>query len=1095
MKPLCLVWKPAVLFLFVLTVSVLIPTGVQAQQLVGSIIGTVTDPSHAPIVGAKVEARNVATQVTRTVTTNGSGDFEAASLMPGFYNVTVQAEGFTTKVIDNVSLAFGARLRVDVELVVGQVTTRVNVMAISEPMETDTARINEDLTTKKVLDLPYNQADSRDYLSRLIPGTAPAESGVFSGVGLDNVGIGTSVDGIEDTNTNNGLGTSLNSLDAVESVSYNEVNQTAEVPFPSTLSMVSKSGGPQFHGSAFEYMGKPDWNARNFFASTAPTGPMSHRFGGTFSGPIIKDRLFFFVDIQYQRSVVPNQIRQVVPTDKVRGGDLSGLTQAHNPFTGANYAGNIVPVNPTSTKILNFYYPEPNLPIDQNFGYYNATYNATSLIQNYNFRVDYRLTDKQNMTVRYQKQYSHTTNGNNPVNLNWGTTNSLGPRYQVSVSHTYAISTRLLNDFRGSFDTAPGHSTSQLKGADIVNNTLGLLGYPSGVISNDIPAIPSFSITNLGQFGSPRLNFRWDTFGNIIDTMTVIRGKHTFKGGIYIRPLKKTQPAVGNNLQLLYGSANFTSKFTGLAIADFLLGLPSTSTNYSRYDLLQTRANQWQWFAQDDIRVNSKLTLNLGVRWESSEMRWEASKGEVSAFDYNTGKVIIPGQAQFALLPPAVQASVPVEFASDAGLPPKTLANDHSFRWLPRVGLAYRPFGDTKTVVRIGYGLYKYEIATAPVGGAYSGQQAFTNSITGGVPLYQLPTMFPSSGGTATTIQPGSYSPGTVGSIINSNARRSYVQEWNVTLERMLTPNTSMRVSYIGSEQTHLPILINFNTPPPSTLPFAQSRRPYPFYADIISVEWIGNDSLNGLTATLERRFSKGLVFDLTYMLQHFIGDAYGSDGTLDGLTAGTIYQGWAGINRFCVSCDRGNIPWVPRNRLFGTLIWELPYGRGRMFGRNTSRRVDAVLGGWQLSGITVISSGNFYWPYFSGPDPANTNQFLGYVNQVGDPHVSNQTLGQWFNPAAFALPASGTYGNVAPNTLVGPSRWDQDMGLYKDFHIGENKVIRVEGTFINVFNHPNFAVPNANISSPTTAGKITSTQNAEGGGGRTIQVGFHFHF
>jgi hypothetical protein len=1046
-------------------------------------------------VGAQVEVKNVATQVTRSVATNEAGYFEAASLMPGFYNVTVRAPGFASKVVENASLAFGARLRVDVHLAVGQVSTQINVLATAEPIEADTARINEGLSAKLALDLPYNSADSLLSLARFVPGTAPAESGVFSGVGLDNTGIGTNVDGVANTNSNNGLGTSMNSLDAVESVSYVEVNQSAELAFPSTLSLISKSGGPKFHGSLWEYMGKPDWNARNFFASTAPFGPMSHRFGGTLGGPIKKDRLFFFVDIQYQRNVSPGQIRLVVPTDKVRGGDLSGLAQARVPGSTTNYPGNVVPVSATSTKVLNFYYPKPTIPIDQNFGYYNATYNTTALQQNYNFRLDYRVTDKQNMTMRYQRQWSTTTDGSVPLNLAWGHTTSYGPHYQISASHTYVISPQFVNDFRGAFDTSPGHSTAPFMGADIVNSTLGLTGYPPNLVSNDIPAIPTFNITGLGTFSSPRLTFRWDTFGSLVDTVTVIRGKHTFKAGVYFRAIKKTQPAVGNNLQKLYGSASFTGKFSGNAIADFLLGIPATSTNYSRYDLLQTRANQWHWFAQDDIRLNAKLTLNVGVRWQSSEMRHEASKNELSGFDLRTGKVIIPTPVQFALLPPAVQASVPVEYADAAGLPPDTLANDHSLRWFPRVGLAYRPFGNTNTVIRTGYGIYKYEIATGPIGGAYSAEQTFTNSVTNGAPLYQFPAMFPSSGGTATSIAPGSYSPAPVGSLIDPDARRAYVQEWNATVARMMTPNTSLRVSYIGSKQTHLPILINFNTPRASTLPFTQSRRPYPFYSDIIQIQWMGDASLNGLTTTLSRRFSKGLVFDVTYMLQHFVGNAYGSDGTLDGLSAGTIHQGWAGLNPYDLSNDQGNIPWVPRNRFFATYVYELPYGRGRSFGRDIPRWLDALVGGWQVSGVTVVSSGTFFSPYFSGPDPANTNQFLGKVNAVSDWHVSKSTLQQWFNPAAFALPASGTYGTFVPNSMVGPSRWSQDAGIYKEVSLGEGKAIRVEGTFVNVFNHPNFANPNANLSQPSTFGKITATQNVEGGGGRTTQIGFRFRF
>lgn len=1069
-----------------LTLSMLViatPRGF-SQQFTGAILGTVADPSQSAVANAEVRVRNTATQVERTATTGSDGSFDIVSLLPGEYEVVVSAKGFQTKVVENVTLSFGARKRVDVSLALGDVSTRVNVSAASQTIETESPRINQTITDKKVLDMPYNQLSTLN-LGRYFPGTYAA-SGNFewTAAGMGNTQTNQTYDGITVNNTNGGLSGGFNfspSLDAVQEVSYTVMNQTAEGAFATTYAVTSKSGGPEYHGSLWWYLSNNAWNARNFFARTAPVGRANHRFGGTLGGPIRKNRTFFFADIQSEINRIVRQYNDLVPADKVRRGDLSGLAAIRDPFTSAPVPNNIIPASqiPAVTgRILDFYYQKPNVARDANFGFFNETVDRRTVLQSYSARIDHVITSKQNLAATVRAARYNDYNNLNPPNPAWGEIVRPGPAALVSASHNWTISPSLFNEARFGWNQFWDESSGDLKGADTVRQ-LGLTGYPSAL--PNVATVPALSITGIASFAAPRVPVRSDPVYNFSDSLSWVRGSHTFKAGFLVRRMGLDQQRP--EAQGLFGSAAFTGAWTGgsIGIADFLYGLPRTSTYLGRVDDLQRRITQAHWFVQDEYRVSRKLTLSMGLRFERNPESEEKFRNLTFLLDRPSGAIVVPGDEQLQAIAPTVRATIPFRLARDAGYDPDRLIGQNNKLWYPRIGLAYRPFGDTATVLRAGYGLYANDNSNlfSPIEGPYTNTQTFDNTVTTNGALFRLPAMFP-AGFATQPIAPGSLA-------ITSqerNRRTPYVQQWNLTLERQITQSTTARVSYLGTKANRLPFTYNLNQAPASTQPFDRLRTPYPLYRTISYPEFRANQVFHGMTAVLSRRFSQGLLFDFSYMWARDLSDAF-------------TYFGGNNQDRFDFRADRGNSPYTPRQRFTAQFIWQVPVGKGRMFGGQMHRGLDALVGGWQMSGFTAIQTGAFFTPTFSGRDTSNTLRFGGRADVVGDWKIpeGQRTIERWFNPDAFAIPANGRFGNAGPFSMEGPGRWSQDLGVYKEVELfGEGRMFRVEGTFINVFNHPNFATPVADITSPAR-GAITATNNLEGGGGRTVQVGLRYRF
>ncbi len=1050
-----------------------------AQLLNGAIVGSVRDPSGKTIAKARVELRNLSTQLARTASTDDDGSYEAAGLPPGGYRLQASASGFVTKVIDRVDLRYGSRLRVDIDMTIGEVAVQVSVTEDSMLLETETGRLNLTIPERKVLDLPYNQLGTLN-LGRYIPGTFPM-SGNFewSVAGLGNTQINQTFDGITVNNMNGGVGGGYYyspTLDAVQEVSYTVLNQSAENPFATTFAVVSKSGGPQMHGSAWWYLSNNEWNARNFFARTAPTGKLNHRFGGTLGGPIVRDRTFYFIDLQQEKNTLLRQYNLVVPTSKLRGGNFSGLAAVRDPLSNTPFAGAQIPLAriPESVRrTMDFYLPQPNVANNDNFGFYNQTVERSTRLQHYNFRVDHRFGDGNTLMVRLMRQLATDYNNLSAPVPAWGEIRRLNPTWMFGAGNTWVLSPRVVNEARLGWSFAPDESSGDLRGADVVQQ-LGLTGYSLAL--PNVATVPAVSITGLSAIGSPRVPIREDRIWHASDTVTWMSGRHTIKAGTLVRPMTLVQQLP--ELQAVFGTFTFTGTYSGQGMGDFLLGLPQTTTRTARSDDIKRKITQAHWFAQDDIRLNNRLTLNLGLRFEWNPEPIEKNNNLVYIFDPRTGSVVVPTEEQRKLVDPRLQAVVPVILARDAGFDETKIIGQQNWYWHPRAGLAWRPFGDTRTVFRGGYGIYATDNANlfSPLGGPYTVNETFDNTIGANGPLFQMPRVFPADGSR-------SIAPGTLSISTQQRGRRvPYSQQWNLSAERELARNLAARLTYQGSKNTNLGFNYNLNQPPASTAAFDQSRRPFPLYRNITLSEFRGNSVFHGITAALTKRFADGFSFDLAYSWSKDISDAF-------------TYFGGGNENRYDFRRDRGNTQYIPRQRFTAQYIWELPFGRGRKLGSDWSGPAQWIGGGWQISGFFAAQTGQYFTPTFSGPDTSNTQRFGGRADVVGEWEISNPGIQRWFNPSAFAIPANGRFGTVGPFTLVGPGRWVKDFGIYKEFALfGDRHRFRVEGTFINVFNHAAFAAPVSDITNPT-AGQILATDGTEGGGGRTVQIGLRYRF
>lgn len=1054
-----------------------------AQSQSANLIGLATDESGATLSAVDVQVRNVATGLTRSVLSTGDGTYTIALLPGGEYRVRAQKSGFRLSERTGVVLAADATVRVDFRLIIGEVTETVEVTVGGQALfETETGRLNLTLPERKVLDLPYNQLGTLN-LARYIPGSFPMSSGAeWSVAGLGNTQINQSFDGVTVNSLNGGVGGGYllsPSLDAVQEVSYTVVNQSAENPFATTYAVTSKSGGNEYRGSLWWYLSNPEWNARNYFATTSPTGDPNHRVGGTLGGPIVRNRTFFFADVQHERNTAVRQYNLLVPTDKLRNGDFSGLAAIRDPLTNEPFPANQIPSDriPAAVRnVMGFYLPQPNVARDANFGFFNETVNRQTRLQHYNVRVDHKFTDANTLTGRLLRQFADdSANLSAPVPA-WGNIKRQNPTTLWSAGDTWVLSSRLVNEARIAWSFVDDASTGDLDGAATVQQ-LGLTGY--NIPLPPVATVPALSITGLSNIGSPRVPIREDRVWHISDSLTWLAGSHTVKMGTLIRPLTLNQQLP--ELQGVFGGLNFTGNFTGQGMGDFLLGLPRTTTRIARAYDTSRKVTQVHWFVQDDFRVSETLTLNLGLRFERNPEVIEDNFNLVSIFDPATGSIVVPTDQQRQLLDPRVRALVPVLVATDAGFDEQAIIGQRNKFWYPRVGVAWRPFGDTRTVVRGGYGVYATDNAnlfSAVGGGLYAVSETFDNAISANGPLFQLPQTFP-AGGTQ-PIAPGALSVSTQ----QRGRPVPYSQQWNVSFEHELMANLSMRLSYQGNRNSNLGVSSNLNQPVAGTAPFDQSRRPYPLYRDISIAEFRGSSSFNGLTAGLSKRFSRGVLFDVTYSVQRDISDAF-------------TYFGGQNEDRYNFARDRGNTPYVPRQRFTAQYIWELPFGRGRHFGADWNGPLQWVAGGWQVSGFFAAQTGLFFTPTFSGVDTSNTQRFGGRADATGDGALSGdeRSIARWFNAAAYAIPANGTYGNVKPFSLEGPGRWVTDFGVYKVFGpwAGSQR-LRFEATFVNLFNHPAFGTPVADITNPAV-GQILATDNTEGGGGRTVQFGLRYTF
>jgi hypothetical protein len=1041
----------------------------------------------------------VDTNISRAVKTEDTGNYEASQLVPGRYEVTAEAPGFKRFVISGIQLETSATVRADLRMELGDLATSVEVAAAAPVINTESADVAVLRSNEVIQRMPVNGRGQWDgYVSeiaKLIPGAIQA-SGTTSYGGARGGQSGIMTDGISQRSVlfGTGIGQTGAGVEMTGEIRVQVANDKAEAQLPGGAYVTSRSGSNEFHGSAFWYHSNSRLAARNTFSLSVPFQVLNN-YGGSFGGPILKNRTFFFAT--YERFPLRNEriFNPNVPTLAFRRGDFSSLlpsTVIVDPLTGRPFERNIIPadrLSQTALKVQERFYPEPNFgPANMWQNNWRATRPSSQYKSLIESRFDHKISNSNSMFARV----SWNSAGANVWDYNLPTM----PRREqdrravtMAASDTHIFTPGVINEFRFGIMREHNPAFNPLDGPALVRE-FGLQGI---TWNPDIPfGDPVFSFNNFTQVGATDIyQDVYERIWQAVDSVTWTRGRHVIKAGGEVRLNGGKNFPGGTSFPVQqFGQFSFAGAFTNFDYADFLLGIPQTAGRANAAPLINSTNTDFAFFVQNDWKVTPKLTVNLGIRYEYDPPYHEENDNFYN-FDPASGRVIVPTADAKARVNPLFPTNlVPVVTASEAGVPESLYYADRN-NFVPRFGFAYRPFMNGRTVIRGGYGIYIDDLTSSlwrlGTGGPFISQETFTNAITGGAPGFQFPNAFPAGFG-AIGVQ--SFNA------IDPHLRNPYVQQWSATAEREMF-DMGIRVSYIGTYSRKLVWTQNVNQPLPGLTPFSNGLRPFPNLNNILLRVNGGVQNYNSLHVVTERKWKRGLYFQFGWSWAKNLTDNPG-DGE-GGAQPQDAY------NR---SAEYSNVTYSPRHHITATLQYDLPVGRGKRWLANAHGPLDWAFGGWTISTILLTQSGNFFSPVFSGFDVSNTNTTGNQrPDRTGNGNLaaSQRTIEKWFDAAAFVVPGDanrdgrpdgpvGRFGNSAPNILEGPGVLNLDAGLYKSFRLGERVRAQLEGTFTNVLNHPNYALPNANIRSGSV-GIVTGLYTSYAAGPRSGRVGLRVEF
>jgi len=1099
--------------LAVVSLATFLVSRVAAQQAVsGTALGTVTDPTGAVVPGATVTLRNLDTNVTITTTTNESGNYIQTQLQPGRYEITIEQTGFNRIVQQNVTVTVAQSTRVDAALQVGEVAQQLIVAEAPSGLETDKAEINSSLGNHQVSELPLMNRNFTN-LTLLVPGATlntyqhavaenPQQSTLVNTNGQMFAGTNYLLDGMNNNDVVLGIVMVNPPIDSVSELSVATSNYDAEFTQAggAVVRIETKSGTNQWHGSGFEFLQNNYLQARNSFSqglqepgttSSHKGGPPELRwnqFGASVGGPMIKDKLFFFGDYQrtYRRVGASEVVR--VPTAAERTGDLSDLgVPIYDPATGnadgterTLFQGGIIPQNRISTPVSNLLsrLPLPNImpanPADPN-------YSASSVEQfdthQFDVRVDHYITDK----LRYFGRYSFLDAKLNAPGAfgeyggqafsTWGVTGKSIDRNQSgSGDATYTFNPTLMTDFRF------GYSRYKVKATPLdINSMLATqIGIPglNDPSRKDTWGLPDLDINGTAglQLGY-RCNCPLDEREFVIDlsnNWTKIHSNHTFKfGGTYEYARNKRLPSDDHRAGVYEFDPTVTSLAPngtgGLGLATFLLGDPN---QFRRFGQVSTNQEDLQdrmfYFVQDTWRVTPKLTLSLGVRYDTWFPDESKNKGQGGRYDVVYNLVFIPG----------------VGGVSMSG---NQQTQWHNFA--PRFAVAYSV--NPKTVVRAGYGRSYFQgtfgwtfnnldadiypsIVTQQLNSASRYSAVFP--LTTAPPAIQFPSI-PSSGRIV-------LANGISDAYMPAGQKLPSVDQFNFTIERNLPTNLNVSAGYVANVGRHLNGGFNLNAavPGPGDM---NSRRPlydtYGLTQGIFDKCDCTSSNYNALQVRAEKRFSGMYSLLASYTLSKTLD--FGEFGTPTDQYNAKLDYGRADF-------DRHQVLTVAHTVL-------LPFGKGQHWLNHTTGWKRQLTDGWQFAGITTVEQGLPFSPTLSNNGSLNSDMSLR-PDQIGDPTKGiSQNRNQWFNPAAYAVPALYTFGTAARNSVRGPNLFTMDLSLSKSFPIKERYNVQLRWEVFNALNRTNLAQPNTNVDAGGTAGLITDVQVPM----RNMQIGARVTF
>jgi hypothetical protein len=1073
----------------------------QGQTTFGTITGVAKDTTGAVISGAAVTISNESTNLSYKVTTSSSGVYIQPNLLPGSYSIHVESPGFQAYVTTGVHLNANQVANVDAPLgISNSIVTTVDARDSESVLNTQSATLSTVLVPEELAQMPVitrQKGDEGVYGYALFnPGASDELCGgcgiVANGARYEDAQ--PTVDGITVMSSMDGVGGSTvqPGLDAVGELDVMLSNVSAQFSQPVQVAMIRKAGTNNFHGAIFENYNGSAFNARNYFSTSVPFR-VYNDFGVAIGGPILKNKLFFFGDYEGSRESTAVVDTLNVPLQQWQAGNFNNIsTPVKNPYTGQAYQGNQIPtnqINAVSQKIQSLYFLAPNYgsPTLQ-AGNYRALFhpgnNGVTIYNRFDSRVDYRLPSGDLVYGGFSYNRMPINAYVAPVVPPFSFRTSLRVASSGIAGWTHTINSHLLNEARFGFARDNNQIKTPVIGSDVLNQ-VGITGVPT----IGLPTYPVFNVTGLTSpyvvpyFGGITTDFE------ATDNLTWVHKTHFTKFGFdLIRDRNSSFSYSGS----IYGTYNFTGAFTGSPYADFLLGLPQSTALSLPAPIPHWFGDWWGAYVEDQWKPTGNLTLNLGLRWEAQEP-YSEKNGLMYNFDPANGALVVPSNG-LAHVNPLFPSYIPVMTAQQAGYPSTNLVDKHFANFYPRIGIAYRPFGNEKMVVRGGYGIYSlttYGSATGLLsGGPFSGSQSFTNKIVNGAPLFSFPQPFLATGTIASQSVNG----------INPHLKIGYMQQWNLTVEREMA-GFDVGASYVGAKTTGIAYLRNLNQPVPSTTPFTNAALPYPNYHSITWADSGGTENYNALQLFAKRPYGKNLVVNAGFTWAKDLTNVQDSNGF-----GGSQIQ-----NAYNPGADYGNSKVYPGKDFFAQVLYTLPIGRGQTFLGNIGRVADLFVGGWRTAWSIDAHSGFYFTPTLSGYDTSNTNTLTERPDVVAgvSPYAQHKSVNTWLNPAAFKIPGCpdttpvcanpanvGRFGNASVNSLVGPRMTDVDLSVFKTFRIREGVNAKLNATATDVFNHANFGLPGAAITSPGTYGAITSTGgDLYGQASRFLDFGFRLEF
>lgn len=1025
----------------------------------GTILGTVRDTSGAVVPRARITITDVNTNRSRVVISDDRGDYVAPDLPIGIYNIAVEHTGFDRVVAKAIQLQVEQQARMDFRLAIGSVTEEVTVVGGAVLLNTDDSRLGGIIGARQIVDLPLNGRNFAQ-LTWLLPGvnaglTGSAVNTLFgSGIGISALGQrdldnNITLDGAPLHNSINNATRFLPSIDAIEEFNVQTGIYSAEFGAQSgaQINIALKSGGNQFHGALFEFMRNDKLDARDFFSRPEDSKlPLRrNQFGGVLSGPVMlpgysgHDRTFFMVNFEGLRERRSKPGLALFPTSPMRGGDFSAVsTPIQDPETGQPFPGNRIPsarFSPQAVELFKFM-PLPNLGNDKSPNYI-TTLRSTDESDQFFTRIDQRLTNKHHLFGRYGYSDREAVT---PAGPDLNTFDDIPTRDQnVILNLTSILGPATVNDLKISYNrdrffrrgTGPGFGEG-------LSRRIGLTGVTT---DPELEGLPSVSIS--GFNGLPGLAFDQrlvDDISHLGENFSYTHGAHFIKLGTDIQKVRQHITTTRNPR----GTMSFTGVVTGNSAADLLLGYPDSTQRGIGSPSTYLSQNRLHFYALDDWKVNSRLTLNLGLRYEYNTVVTD-KHGRIRSVDFSNN---------FALFPePGVRADL---YGPDRN------------NFAPRIGLAFRPLGDNRTVIRAGTGIFYNipilnTISVVASNPPFDLQEQFNTNRTN--PDLLLSDAFPSGRGQLPSIfSLAGIDPG---------YRTTYNQAWMANVQHMVRNEWVIDIGYTGSRTVKIDQSFNTNLPAAPGPGALQQRRPVPTVGNVRVISTSGYSTYNALLAKLEKRFSSHFSLLTSYTFSRTIGQSYSAN--IGGITPQDPYN---------LEAEKGLLPQHRKHNFVLSGTYELP----RLAGR--SPFVRQVLGGWQGNSIVTLRSGRPFTVTQSG-NPLN-NGGAARPNRIcnGALPRAERTLDRYFDISCFAAPPIYTFGSSGQGILDGPGEANFDLSVFKQFAVTERHALQFRVEMFNAFNTPSFGQPGSSLGAGTF-GMITSTKSS----GREIQLGLKYNF